>query len=301
MSEPRIAVLVASKGRSDLLQALIPYINRQTLKPAQLILSVTCLADADFNLSDLLAPDIPGEVIVGAAGACKQRNAALDRLAGDIDYFVFYDDDFYPSCHALAELARAFDSHDDVDGITGSLIADGINGPGISPQDAARMLSDWDAAFRPDPEATSRIVRDTLGLYGCNMAVRRSAARALRFDECLPAYSWQEDVDFGARLPGRCVEIETFTGVHMGTKTGRETRGEMLGYSQVVNMHYLWKKGTVTAGHALNLVSRNLIANHLKALRPEPWVDRAGRLRGNWCGLYDVMVGRADPGRIDSL
>lgn len=68
-----------------------------------------------------------------------------------------------------------------------------------------------------------------------------------------------------------------------------------------MNLHYLWRKGTVTAGHALNLVLRNVVANHVKALRPEPWIDRAGRMRGNWRGLCDVLLGRATPGRIDLL
>ncbi|MBY5987889.1 family 2 glycosyl transferase [Roseovarius atlanticus] len=300
-SEARVAIIVASKGRSDVLQGLVPFINRQTLKPAKLVFAVTSPADADFDLETLLDPAISGEVVISAAGACKQRNRALDRLGDDIDFCVFYDDDFYPSRHALSELVRGFEFHEDVDGITGTLVADGINGPGLSPQEAAAMLSDWDTAFHPDAHAPPRIVRDTLGLYGCNMAIRSRAAHGLRFDEVLPAYGWQEDVDFGARLPGRCVQIENFTGVHLGTKAGRESRGELLGYSQVVNLHYLWRKGTITAGHALNLVLRNMVANHVKALRPEPWIDRAGRMRGNWRGLCDVLLGRAAPGRIDSL
>lgn len=152
-SEARVAIIVASKGRSDVLQGLVPFINRQTLKPAKLVFAVTSPADADFDLETLLDPAISGEVIISAAGACKQRNRALDRLGDDIDFCVFYDDDFYPSRHALSELVRGFGFHEDVDGITGTLVADGINGPGLSPQEAATMLSDWDTAFDPDPQA----------------------------------------------------------------------------------------------------------------------------------------------------
>ena len=43
---------------------------------------------------------------------------------------------------------------------------------------------------------------------------------------------------------------------------------------------------------------RNMAANHARALRPEPWIDRAGRMRGNWRGLGDILAGRADPERI---
>jgi hypothetical protein len=39
-------------------------------------------------------------------------------------------------------------------------------------------------------------------------------------------------------------------------------------------------------------------ANHLKALRPEPWIDRLARARGNWMALFDILRRREDPRRI---
>lgn len=295
---PRIAVIIASKGRSAVLRQMLPHLNRQSLRPALVILSVTGPEDADFDLGSLLDPGIEGRILVSAPGSCAQRNTALRALPADIDYVVGYDDDFYPSRHALQGLAATFAHHADVDGVTGQLIADGISGPGIPPETAEAMLADWDADHPCDPAAAPRITRDTLGLYGCNMAFRARAAVGLEFDESLPLYGWQEDVDFAAQLPGRRVETPAFTGVHLGTKSGREASGERLGYSQVVNPWYLWRKGNVTPGHALQLALRNVAANHVRALRPEPWIDRAGRVRGNWRGVAEILTGRADPRRI---
>ncbi|MEM8728769.1 MAG: family 2 glycosyl transferase [Pseudomonadota bacterium] len=298
ISSARIAVIIASKGRSEILEAMIPYLNRQTLKPVVLVIAVTDPSDAMFDLGGLLDREIDGRILISPPGSCAQRNAALRALPTDIDYVVSYDDDFYPSRHALEGLATTFAHHRDVDGVTGLLIADGIGGPGLSASEADRMLQDWDAAHPCDRTVAPQIMRDTLGLYGCNMAFRARAAAGLEFDERLPLYGWQEDVDFAAQLPGRRVETPAFTGVHLGTKSGREANGERLGYSQVVNPFFLWRKGNVTLGHALHLALRNMAANHAKSLRPEPWVDRVGRLRGNWIGLGAILTGRANPERI---
>jgi hypothetical protein len=186
-----------------------------------------------------------------------------------------------------------------VNGMTGHLIADGILGPGISDAEATALVEEYDALPFDEP---ARVLKDGLaGLYGCNMAYRLSAIGAQRFDERLPLYGWQEDVDFAARVPGGRIKTDAFAGVHRGIKSGRETSGARLGYSQIVNPWYLTLKGTLGWRTALRLALRNMAANHLKAMRPEPWINRIDRARGNWIGLADILRGRADPGRILDL
>jgi hypothetical protein len=63
----------------------------------------------------------------------------------------------------------------------------------------------------------------------------------------------------------------------------------------VVNPIYLIRKGSLPASFALGLLARNLAANVVRSLRPEPWVDRRGRLRGNLLGIVHVMSGRVAP------
>lgn len=295
----KTAVIIASKGRSETLRSLIPFLNAQSQAPAQLILAVTAPEDAHFDLGDLLAPNIPGEIIIAPPGLTKQRNAGLDHLAADIDVVVFFDDDFLPSRFALEGIAKTFAQNPEVSGMSGHLLADGIHSQGVEVPDAQAMIDAWDTAQDIQQNKGEATLSDYVGLYGCNMAVRRADIADLRFDERLPAYGWLEDLDFGAQLPGRKVLTNAFAGVHLGTRGGRETNGERLGYSQMVNPYYLYRKGSITGTHAFLRALKNLAANAAKSVRPEPWVDRAARLRGNLIGLRDILSGHSDPGRIE--
>jgi hypothetical protein len=61
------------------------------------------------------------------------------------------------------------------------------------------------------------------------------------------------------------------------------------------------RKGTMRSGHALPLILRNIAANVAKSLKPEPYVDRRGRLAGNMLALIDLCSGRADPERVAKI
>jgi hypothetical protein len=93
------------------------------------------------------------------------------------------------------------------------------------------------------------------------------------------------------------VRTNLFAGVHLGVKSGR-TSGKRLGYSQVVNPLYLARKGTFPWAPAVRLVIRNLLANTIRSMAPEPYVDRRGRLLGNLVGLRELLSGKAHPTRI---
>ncbi len=180
---------------------------------------------------------------------------------------------------------------------TGLVVADGIGGPGISP-DAARSI----LAGRTTGAAG---VRPVFSGYGCNMAVRMAPVRdhGVVFDERLPLYSWQEDVDLSRRLAafGTVVQIDAASGVHLGVKLGRGS-GLRLGYSQVANPLYLAGKHLgYPFGRALAHIARNMAMNLTRAWWPEPYVDRRGRLRGNLLALRDLAAGRMAPERVLEL
>lgn len=294
----RIAVIVASLGRPDNLAMLLDQLSQQTLLPAQVILSVE--SDADLPPAPVLARqgfDI--SIVRGARGSSPQRNRGLDLVRGDIGVVAFFDDDLVPSRHALEGMATFYAEHPEMNGASGTLLADGIRGPGITPDAALRMVADADAGFDGiDPAITST----PRALYGCNMCYRRTAISGLRFDEALPLYAWLEDLDFGGQLPqGTLAHTPAFYGVHCGEKRGRETSGLRLGYSQVCNPIYLLRKGTLPRRQGLRMPLRNIVRNHLGILRPEPWIDRRGRARGNRLALLDMLRGRLDPRRILDL
>ena len=293
-SNPTIGIIVASVGRPDSIAVLLDRLASQTCLPSKVILSAVGPGD----IPALQSYPFQLETVLGSAGLCAQRNRGLDHLDADTDLVIFYDDDFVPSRYSLQGLAEFFANHADVVGATGIVLADGIGGVGITGGEACKIVDAFDEA---GPEPHIAIKRRLNGLYGCNMAYRVSAIQGLRFDERLPLYAWLEDLDFAARTGGLLVKTNAFSGVHCGEKRGREKSGRRLGYSQVCNPIYLMRKGSLTVREGVASIARNLIANHVKLMKPEPWIDRKGRMTGNWLAIRDTLYGRIDPQRILDL
>ncbi|MET0251907.1 MAG: glycosyltransferase [Novosphingobium sp.] len=290
----RIAVVLASLNRADELAAWTDRLMAQTLAPHRVIYAVVKEAD----LPPIEQRYRGSEIVFASVGSAHQRNRGLEKVLGDCDLVAFFDDDYVPAPSCLARAAELFATYPDVVGANGRVLADGINSPGISHVDAAHLIAAYEAA----PHEPVRVLHECEGLYGCNMVYRATAIGSIRFDERLPLYAWQEDIDFAVQVGahGRIVKSNAFAGVHLGVKSARNS-GLRFGYSQIANPLYLLRKGTMSLGFALKLMARNLASNHARSLRPEPWVDRAGRLRGNWLGIADALRGRADPQRIMDL
>lgn len=289
----KIAVAIASLGRPDTVAEVLAALDRQTRTPDIIIFSVT--SDADLP-DDLRSDGI--HVIYGEKGLCAQRNRVLEYMVDDYDYLVFFDDDFVPSKFAVERIEEYFNDNPEIVGITGNVIEDGINGPGISYEKACEIVSEYDDAPRPPVE----VLKEVYGLYGCNMAYRTSVIGNKRFDENLPFYGWLEDVDFAAQIGtnGRLVRTTAFAGVHCGVKSARSP-GLRLGYSQVANPIYMNQKGTLRWSIAAKSIGKNFIANHVKTLKPEPWVDRWGRTKGNWLAIRHLIMGKLSPTNIRGL
>jgi GT2 family glycosyltransferase len=286
----RVAVVVASTGRPAEVGQLLARLALQTRPADDIVLSV--VGDAD------LPPTLPAEVMVarGSKGLTAQRNRGLERVLGQSDVVAFFDDDYVPSRRALERLASFFSDNPDVVGANGVLLADGINCGGVSFDDACALVDAHDASEAASPPSLHPLD----GLYGCNMAFRSSAIGAQRFDEALPLYGWQEDIDFAASVAaggGRLVKTDAFVGVHRGVRSAR-TSGKRLGYSQMVNPVYLCRKRTMKGSYAARLMAQNVLANLRGLVRPEPWIDRRGRLFGNLLGLADLVLLRVDPMKV---
>ena len=287
----RVSVVVATLGRRVEAQDLVADLLAQTRRPDRVVFAVV-------NPDD--APDCgnaPGfdVLLCERKGSCAQRNIGIEHIANETDLLVFFDDDFVPAPDYLERLVQRFSESNDLVGATGLVVADGATGPGLSRQEALDAIEDHVRAHPSgDPTEDPR-----LGLYGCNMAVRMSALGGARFDETLPLYGWLEDLDLTAplRQQGRLIQCRRLVGAHRGVKRGR-TSGIRFGYSQIANPIYLLRKGSVPRRYMVENILRNVVANMLKAIRPEPYVDRRGRLKGNVMGLTDLMRGRSSPTRI---
>ena len=295
-----IAVIVASCGRPRELGALVARLRSDGPAPVRIVLSVC--DEAALPPPSALPRGDDLHVIVGRRGSCEQRNAALDALDGTAGLVVFFDDDYVPARGALAGISATFAACPELVGCEGVVLADGAAGAAIEEVRALELVRRHER--RTHVGDAPRIERGLKGLYGCNMAFRASAVATLRFDERLPLYAWQEDVDFSWRACGgdplRLGSSSAFAGVHRGVKSGRVS-GVRFGYSQIANPLYLMGKGTMERRFGLRLAARNLLSNLVRSARPEPWVDRRGRLRGNLHALRDLLAGRLDPGRVLDL
>ncbi len=288
----KIVVGIPTVGRAAILSETLVELGRQTRQPDGLIVCGAKPSDVAG------ATEAGGHVVtlLSAPGLPRQRNAIIDAAA-DADVLVFFDDDFLPHPDYLAEIERQFTHNPNLVVATGKVLADGINGPGLSPEQGRSILA---RACTDDAR-----VHPTFSGYGCNFAVRLAPMRIhhLRFDERLPLYGWQEDVDLSRCLAdhGAVWALNGAQGVHLGVKLSRGP-GVRLGYSQVANPWYLARKrrGYPTR-RALTHIACNMAMNGLRAFWPEPYVDRRGRLHGNVLAMRDFLLGRLVPERILEL
>jgi glycosyltransferase involved in cell wall biosynthesis len=287
----RIHAVIATTGRPEIVKRVVTRLAAQTRAPD----GVLVVGASPEDIAGLEGTTDILETLVSRRGLCRQRNAALDHLGDSTDVVAFFDDDFVPADDFLAQLEALLSAQPDVVGATGILVADGAQGQPIGFDDAADRLDRL--GERP---ATNK--SDCPSLYGCNMAFRLSAAAGLRFDEKLPLYGWQEDVDFTHQLSwrGRLVRTSELTGVHMGARSGK-TSGKRLGYSQIANIVYLWRKGTMVRWLGERLLFQNIVSNVVRSLWPEHDIDRRGRLIGNLLAIRDLLTGRIDPERIEAM
>lgn len=287
----RIHVAIATINRARLLVRVVDRLADQTRQPDGVVIVATSASDV-IGMEDVRHPP---HILLSEKGLCRQRNCALDYLKGQSDVVLFIDDDFVLHNGFIEEVERVLLGNPQVAGITGDLLDDGIHGAEIPFDSAVRRL---DSHILPDDAS----LRERSALYGCNMAIRLSAAEGLRFDEALPLYGWQEDVDFTHQLGwrGRLVSGPRLTGIHLGTRSARSP-GKRLGYSQVANLVHLWRKGTMQPRLGQRLLFQNIAANAARSLYPEPHIDRRGRLAGNLLAIADLVRGTIDPGRVERL
>jgi GT2 family glycosyltransferase len=289
----KLGLVIASHGRPDILQQVLLNLVPQSRIPDDIVISAVDQADIPKTGQTLGSV----RIIFGSPGLTRQRNRGISCLIDTTDVIVFIDDDFIVGCDYFLNMERIFEQDDSIVGVNGEVIADGANSPGFTFEEGLQLAERYKQRLKAAP-----IVREIKRTYGCNMAFRTARMGSLRFDERLPLYGWQEDLDFCGALrgSGRIVRTNLVWGVHLGTKRGKGSEVR-LGYSQIVNPAYIVLKGNMPVAFGLQLVARNFLANLVKSVRPESYVDRRGRLRGNLIGMLHLMTGRVTPEYILQL
>lgn len=287
---------IATSGRMATLRHAIDSVAGQTRRPDKVFIC-TPMEDEDGSEPSLITHGLQLEWVRGPRGSCSQRNVILDCLQPESGVLLIMDDDFILAPDYLERLCTLMEGMPNLAIVNGRLAADGISGPGLKADDADRYIAD--ARSPAEHEVT---VEECVSIYGCNMAINLDRVGSTRFDEELPLYGWQEDVDFSFRLSkcGTVARTNLLAGVHLGVKLGR-TSGQKFGYSQLANPIYLVRKGTMSPSHAARLMFKNIAMNTMRSIKPEPYIDRRGRLQGNMRALIDLFRGQLQPGRILGL
>lgn len=285
------AVVLASAGRPELLASAMWQVDRQRDVRLHRVLSVPD--------TESLPPGVEESgwhVVSGVRGLAAQRNAALDALQGTPVVF-FFDDDALLRPDYIATALRYLEQRPGVVGVTGRVLLDGASTVEVPVDVAERALAE--SAEEP---FTGR-AHPSRELYGCNFAVRTEAAPGLRFDDRLPLYSWLEDHDFARRLMrvGQLAKVDDCVAVHRAAASGGRQAHERLGYSQVMNPFYLWKKGSFPTWLMANEALRRVAKNVFLACGGEERAWRRRRLKGNLLAFSDIIRGRITPERILQL
>jgi GT2 family glycosyltransferase len=287
----RAVVVIASAGRPQLLTEIMRDVDALTGVDEK-VLSVP-----DGKSLPAGAGNGDGwRVVTGARGLAAQRNAALETISSDSIVF-FFDDDASVRPDYVHNALAFFAGHPEVAGLTGRVLLDGAVTGEISIATAVAALD--------RSSADQQVGRWTRGreLYGCNFAVRTSLAPALRFDARLPLYSWLEDHDFARRLMayGVLAKVEDCVIVHRASASGGRQAHERLGYSQVMNPFYLWRKGSFPTWLMVSEMGKRVVKNLVKSVGGPEAEWRRRRLVGNAMASADILRRRITPERIVEL
>jgi len=294
-----ISVVIASKGRPDFVRETIECLQRQTLKPRQIIVVVPSIVDLPpKEWGDDVVQDI-----VGPLGLTFQRNKGIMAIPATVPYVGFFDDDFELQEDYLEQAVAFMNANASIIGISGRLLAGG----GINRQEAKNLIARYRPGENPDGMFFSQGKHHIL--FGCNMVIRRAALNYEKFDENLPLYSFGEDYDISIRLEryGLIGRFAGCVGVHLETPGGR-VREELRGYSFVANNWYFLKKGVTHLPFLLAwtrfwwvCVGKSLWQSLWKILKNDRSMDWRGRLRGLLLALKDIFLGRCHPRRIEEM
>jgi glycosyltransferase involved in cell wall biosynthesis len=289
---PKMSVIICSVGRPEVLHETVQSILRQTFAVDEILIGTP--SPQNVIQSTLQLPKV--RLLLTSPGLTVQRNGCLSQVLPSSDLIAFLDDDMEFSSTYMSAMVALFAECHDLIASSGNLLYDGGVTKVIS-RETARSLcqqkeTDWQQgnAIRTEPREFA---------YGCNMVFRAAAIRDIRFDEHLPLYGWLEDSDFShastKNRRGPVTNLEAHA-VHLGWRGGR-IAGQSLGFSQIVNSFYLWRKSRVfSLTHVVvQCWLRCVTGNVLGLISGEQIEDRPGRLKGNILGFLHLLRGDLDP------
>jgi GT2 family glycosyltransferase len=290
----KVTAVIASANRPSCLHKTVVSLLEQRRPADEILISVASTEDCSSETR--VFPGV--RLIEGPKGSACQRNTALKNLQPDTGLVLFLDDDIELRSDYIQNCIAFMEANPDVAAMSGKVIADGSHINAVISREEARNL------IRTH-ETHDHSVHERLGLYGCNMVVLASVAKEILFDDRMKLYALFEDTDFGirCRTKGRVVSYHGCIAVHLAEKSGRVSH-RRFGFAQVMNVYYLWKKGTLSHKEAAVFFRNVLLGNVKGLLVPYKGRSRAERLTqmsGNVAAFATIFRSGAAPEKIENI
>jgi GT2 family glycosyltransferase len=299
MSRSTFAVVIASKGRPEILAATVESLQSQTVPVEHVYCAIT--SQGDIEPQTAVRPEVT--TLYSPVGSTRQRNAAIDLVVDQFEIIIFLDDDMQLAPSYIAAALEFMNDHQSVVAFSGHLLKNGD-----VTRDEARQLID---SYRDAPADYRPMFRcrGDWTMHGCNMVARSRVLKYERFDENLPLYGFAEDYDLSVRFRnyGRVGRFRKCVAVHLETPSGRISE-KRVGYAMLANNWYFLRKRVT---HRSTLLSGYVrFALRLALLEPVNNVisfaflgrrQRVGRFQGNLLALRDILFGVSSPGRINEI
>ena len=300
MVRPSITVVVPTLDRPDDLSDFVQALLEQTVLPDELIIVD---AGSTPDIESLLETKLTDSPITlrylrATPGTSHQRNVAIDQATGDL--LFFFDDDVILEPDYIERSVECFkQSHDPpVGGVLGTL----TNRPSISGVKTfyhrffglSHPISGPKPTLYPSGNvrwllAPTEITKVPVA-GGGRVAFRRECFQTDRFDEYLPGYTYNEDVELSYRIGKRWTILQTpyAKAYHKASPTSRVPLGDrafrvLYGKGYFFNKHmpksigrralYLWS----TIGLALMFLAAGVFRRD-QAVR-DVWRGVLGGLR----------------------
>ena len=213
----KLGLVIASHGRRDILQQVLVNLMSQCKIPDETVISAVVQTD----VPELGTSTANVRTIFGSVGLTCQRNRGISCLIDEVDVIAFIDDDFIVGDNYFRNMEKIFEQDESIVGLNADIAVDGAKSEGFAFEEGLRLVEQYGR------RKIAPVIREITGRYadGCNglIAFRAAGLGSLRFDERLPLYGWQEDLDFcvALRRLGRIVRTNLVWGVHLGVKRGK--------------------------------------------------------------------------------
>ena len=244
----KIALIIPTRNRPDLLTELLHSIHNQTIKPDQVIIVDGSDRSIEPAIKSFLSSEI-SYVRVFPPGLTKQRNAGIKALNKDITLAGYLDDDIVLETDAIESMLRFWeDCPEDIGGTSFNITNNPTRNPitnivtnlfGIESSIPGKVLSSgFNTGVNPLQE-------DTYVEWLCGGATiwRREILEEYKFDEWYAGWAYHEDVDFSFKVAQKYRLVVLYAAkLQHNPPPFNQNKNRSLGKMAVINRYHFVKK-----------------------------------------------------------